>query len=83
MSEALSEEGVITKALRSEIITMIALGMWQHSSYPTPEEYTSVCRELVLKYPVLKDTHGNGYVSCVVVGGHLTLSLKAEAENMH
>jgi hypothetical protein len=41
VSEALSEGGVITKAVRSEIITIIALGMWQQSSYPSCDPYAS------------------------------------------
>lgn len=55
-------EGIITKAIRSEIITIIALGMWQYTTQPTSDEYTSICRALVQKHPVLKDTNGNGYV---------------------
>ena len=41
------------------------LGMWQFTTQPTSEEYTSICRALVQEFPVLKDTHGNGYVSCI------------------
>ena len=63
-------DGVITKTVRSEIITVIALGMWQITTQPTSEEYTSICRALVQKFPVLKDTHGNGYVSCVLAKDH-------------
>lgn len=57
------EEGIITKAIRSEIITVVALGMWQCTTQPTSDEYTSISRSLVQKHPILKDTNGNGYVS--------------------
>ena len=69
VTQAISD-GVITKTVRSEIITVIALGMWQITTQPTSEEYTSICRALVQKFPVLKDTHGNGYVSCVLAKDH-------------
>ena len=55
-------DGIITKTVRSEIITVIALGMWQITTHPTSEEYTRICRTLVQRFSVLKDTHGNGYV---------------------
>lgn len=69
VTQAISD-GVITKTVRSEIITVIALGMWQFTTQPTSEEYTSICRALVQKFPVLKDTHGSGYVSCVMARLH-------------
>ena len=53
----------ITNATRIEIITSIAVPMYQLTTHPTSEEYTSVCKRLVEKYPVLKDSCGNGHVS--------------------
>ena len=57
------DNGQITKAVCSEIISAIALQLFQSTSHPTPEEYTGVCIKLISMYPVLKDTIGNGYVS--------------------
>ena len=53
----------ITNATRIEIITSIAVPVYQQTTHPTSEEHTSVCKRLVEKYPVLKDSCGNGYVS--------------------
>ena len=51
--------------MRIEIISTIGLQMYQHTTTPTSEEYTSVCKMLVETYPLLKDSCGNGYVSSV------------------
>ncbi len=37
--------------------------MWNHSTHPKSEEYTTTCRMLVTKYPTLRDNVGNEYVS--------------------
>ena len=55
------KSGQITKAVHSNII---ALQLFQHCTHPTSEEYTMVCVKLIATYPSLKDTIGNGYVSC-------------------
>ena len=34
---------------------------------PSKEEYTAVSKQLVQKYPVLKDSTGNGYVSSTYI----------------
>ena len=52
----------MTDGCRKEIISTIALQMYQYTTYPTSEEYTTVCRRLVVKYPFLEDTIGNGIV---------------------
>ena len=57
------EKKIITKAIRTEVVRVLAHQMLQQTMYPTPEEYTTVCQKLVATYPVLKDTIGNGYVS--------------------
>ena len=57
------EKKTITKAVRTEVIRVLAHQMLQHTTYPTSEEYTAVCQKLIAPYPVLKDTIGNGYVS--------------------
>lgn len=53
----------VTDASRNEIISAIAIPLYQQTMYPKPEEYTTICKKLVEKYPVLKDSCGNGYVS--------------------
>ena len=57
------ESGELTKSVRIDIINVLALKVFQYTSNPTSEEYTSVCIRLITAYPVLKDTIGNGYVS--------------------
>ena len=57
------EQRRVKKGTRTEIISAIALQMWSHTMYPQPEEYNGVCQMLIDKYPVLKDSIGNGYVS--------------------
>jgi len=53
----------ITKGVRIEIVTALAFEIWNHTQYPSGEEYNAVCTKLVKEYPILKDTIGNGYVS--------------------
>ena len=60
-------KGEIKRSTRVEIINTIALQMWNHTQYPTSQEYTGVLRTLVEKHPVLKDKFGNGIVSCLIL----------------
>lgn len=53
----------ITDSARNEIIGAVAIPLYQVTPYPTSDEYTSICKSLIEKYPVLKDSCGNGYVS--------------------
>ena len=53
----------MSKEMRIEIVTALALEIWNHTQYPSGIEYNAVCSMLVNKYPFLKDTIGNGYVS--------------------
>ena len=41
----------------------ISWEVWRYTQYPSSEEYNTVCKLLIQKYPVLKDTIGNGFVS--------------------
>lgn len=50
--------GLITARARKEIIQVLRTYMTAYTVRPTPEEYTTVCRKLVEKYPSLKDTKG-------------------------
>ena len=53
----------MSKGMRIEIVTALAFEIWNHTQYR--DEYNAVCSMamLVNKYPFLKDTIGNGYVS--------------------
>ena len=56
--------GVITARARKEIIQVLRTYITAHTIRPTSEQYTTVCRKLVEKYPSLKDTKGTTkYVS--------------------
>jgi hypothetical protein len=60
------EKGEITDALRCEVVTSICVPWYQDCAYPSKEDYTAVSKQIVQKYPVLKDSYGNGYVSMCV-----------------
>ena len=60
------EKGEITDALRCEVVTSICVPWYQDCAYPSKEDYTAVSKQLVQKYPVLKESYGNGYVSVFV-----------------
>ena len=53
----------MSKGMRIEMVTALAFEIWNHTQYPSGDEYNAVCSMLVNKYPFLKDTIGNGYVS--------------------
>lgn len=55
--------GVITKAVRTEVVQTITTLIANHTKRPLSEQYTHICSELVKTYPTLKDDAGNGYVS--------------------
>ena len=57
------EKGVITRGQRVEIINVLAHRMLSHTEFPSSAEYSGVCQALITKYPTLKDTIRNGYVS--------------------
>ena len=57
------EKGVITRGQRVEIINVLAHRILAHTEFPSSAEYSAVCQALITKYPTLKDTIGNGYVS--------------------
>lgn len=55
--------GILKRRHRDEIINSLSTLMLVHTSHPTPDDYTTVCRRLVEKYPNLKDKVDSGYVS--------------------
>lgn len=57
------EKYILSKAVRIEIVAVLANLMMMQTRFPQSEDYTSVCRKLIEKYPRLQDVIGNGYVS--------------------
>lgn len=56
--------GVLTARARKEIIQVLRTYVTAYTIRPTSEQYTTVCRKLVERYPSLKDTKGKTkYVS--------------------
>ncbi|KAJ7996544.1 hypothetical protein DPEC_G00238140 [Dallia pectoralis] len=47
---------------RHRIIRVLHEAMIEHTMYPTNAEYVQVAKELIVKYPFLKDLEGNGYL---------------------
>ena len=60
---------MLTKGQRVEIIEVVAYRVLAHTEYPTSHEYNAVCQSLITKYPNIKDTIGNGYVSSFTITG--------------
>ena len=73
------ESGILTKKARVEIHNSIATLMLVYTSRPTSNDRDVVCRRLIQKYPTLKDSSLNGYVSshprysCTQLFTHITL----------
>jgi len=57
--------GVTTSKARREITQVLRTYITAHTFYPKPEQYTTVCKKLVEKYPKLCDdvSSGSYYVS--------------------
>ena len=60
---------MVTDGVRCEIVNAICIPWYPVCPYPSKEEFTAVSVQLVQKYPILRDSTGNGYVSstCVCV----------------
>ncbi len=54
---------MVTHSARIEIVTAVVYQLFATTEYPTKREYDSVCKALITRYLVLKDTIGNGFVS--------------------
>ena len=65
--------GVITKAVRTEVVQTITTLIANHTKLPSPDQYSHICSELVKAYPTLKDDAGNGYVKYNILIIILTL----------
>ena len=56
--------GVITARARREINLVLRTYMTAHTIRPTSEQYNTICKKLIAKFPKLKDTEGKSkYVS--------------------
>ena len=56
--------GIITGRAKREIYQVLRTYITAFTLYPTPEQYTTICRNLIEKYPILGDTDGpSKYVS--------------------
>ena len=58
--------GVLTQKARDEIISSLTTLILVHTKRPTPNDFTTICRRLVSKYPKLKDKVDGGFVSFFV-----------------
>lgn len=56
------DTGVVCAKSRKDIVQTLRTLMLQHTRYPTKEEYETVSRMLVEKYPKLHDGGKSGYV---------------------
>ena len=54
---------LLSKAVRIEIVAVLANLMMIQTRFPKSEDYNIVCQKLVERYPRLQDVIGNGYVS--------------------
>ena len=57
--------GVITARARREINQVLRTYMTAYTIFPTSEQYTTICKKLIEKYPSLKDTEGTTKYSFV------------------
>ena len=57
------EQSKLCGQARAKFIACIASAIFHHKCYPTKDEYDSVGREIIKKYPFLKSKSGSGYVN--------------------
>ena len=50
--------GVITDKARKQIVQVLRTYITKYTLYPSPEQYTAVCQQLITKFPKLKDQEG-------------------------
>ena len=61
------KDAVNTGVVRREINQVLRTYITSHTIYPTLEQYATVCKKLVAKYPNLKDANGKTkYVSIIL-----------------
>lgn len=54
--------GVVSARARREVTQVLRTYIIAHTITPSPEQYTTVCRQLVTKYPKLEDTEGKSRI---------------------
>lgn len=60
------DSGIVTGKARREIVQVLRTYITAHTVYPTSEQYKTVCKKLVAKFPSLKDSEGTSkYVRCI------------------
>ena len=57
------DTGVITGITRREVIQVLRTYILSHTTTPNSEQYNTVCRKLVTKYPKLRDEAECYYVN--------------------
>lgn len=57
------DTGIVCAKPRRDISQVLRTLILQFTRYPTPDQYVTVCRRLVEKFPKLRDDENNGYVS--------------------
>ena len=58
------DSGIVTGRARREIVQVLRTYMTAHTVYPTSEQYKTVSKKLITKFPSLKDSEGTSkYVS--------------------
>ena len=65
------KSGILTKKASDEIVNSLATLMLVHTSRPSPDDFTTVCKRLAEKYPALKDKVDGGYVSYMYMYSHV------------
>lgn len=64
------KSGVVSARARREVTQVLRTYITAHTITPSSEQYTTVCRKLVAKYPKLEDTEGK---SRIVSGGKIQI----------
>ena len=72
--------GIVSSRARTEIIQVLRTYITAKTVRPTSEQYTTVCRKLISKFPTLKDTEGN---SRIVSKGNYNYSLTVSCFRDH
>lgn len=68
-TQSVINERKLNTNARSDIVrTLVTLVISQHGTNPTRNQVENVCRQLVLKYPFMRDDIGTGYVSYSQLG---------------
>ena len=54
--------GIVSSRARTEIVQVLCTYIIANTVRPTSEQYTTVCRKLISKFPALEDTEGNSRI---------------------